>query len=204
MIELQGLWWPDDVGEKWKHALSHLASLEVGLSQCTTRRTAVQAGGNVGLWPRRLAQVFDRVFTFEPDGPSRACLDRNVPRNVVVSAAALGSAPGTCGLSHKSLGSHRVIEDGAGVAITTVDSLNRFDVDFLQLDIEGYELHALEGAVLTITRSRPVIQLELRGFTSHFGRSDDAVRTLLADLGYRQVRTAPGSDFIFCWQGGSA
>lgn len=199
MIEIQGLWWPDDVGEKWKHSLDHIGSLEVGLKFCTTRRTAVQAGGNIGLWPRRLADTFARVYTFEPDAPSRFCLQRNVPANVTVSGAALGAAPGTCGIQHKSLGSHRVQEGVGEIPVTTIDSLNLFDVDFLQLDIEGYEFHALQGAVQTIRRSHPVIQVELRDFTKHFGKTDDDVRLLLLNEGYRQVRSAPGSDFIFRW-----
>lgn len=199
MIEIQGIWWPDDVAEKWRHSLKHVASVEVGIGHCTKRRTAVQAGGNIGLWPRRLGEVFERVFTFEPDRPSLECLIRNVPSNVTVCATALGKQPGVCRIQHKSLGSHRVstTDDGAAVAMTTVDGLNLADVDFLQLDIEGYEYFALLGALDTIARSHPVIQVELRGFTDHFGHTDGDVRELLHTLGYRQVATAPGSDFIF-------
>lgn len=194
---MQGLWWPDDVGEKWQHALKHVSSIEVGIEHCTTRRTAIQAGGNVGLWPRRLAETFTRVFTFEPDDESRRCLVQNVPSNVMVSALALGTHVGRCGFQHRSLGSHRVVEGGAGVGIMPIDDLGLYDVDFIQLDIEGYEYHALMGALRTIRSSHPVIQVELRGFTEHFGRTDDDVLQLLRNLGYRQVATAPGSDFIF-------
>lgn len=205
MIGLHGIWWPDDVGEKWRHALNHLESIEVGLSECSSFRTAVQAGGNIGLWPRRLAKSFDRVYTFEPDAASRECLQRNVPANVIVSPDALGAEPGECRVQHKSLGSHRIstTDEGAAASLTTVDSLDLFDVDFLQLDIEGYELFALRGALETIKRSHPIIQVELRGFTEKFGHTDDQVRELLAGLGYGQVKTAPGSDFIFRFGGRS-
>lgn len=201
MKQIQGIWWPDDVGEKWQHSFDHLASLEIGLKLCTTRRTAVQAGGNIGLWPRRMAEVFQRVVTFEPDLASLECLMRNVPASVRVSASALGAADGWCDIKHKSLGSHRVVEGAGQIPVTTIDSLNLFDVDYLQLDIEGYELHALQGAVRTIERSHPLIHLELRGFTEHFGKTDAQVRELLEQLNYREVRSAPGSDFIFRWRG---
>ncbi|MDP3720780.1 MAG: FkbM family methyltransferase [Acidobacteriota bacterium] len=203
MIQIQGVWWPDDVAEKWRHSLDHLGSLDVGLKFCTTRRTAVQAGGNIGLWPRRLAETFARVYTFEPDAISRECLQRNVPASVVVSPAALGAAHGPCRVKHKSLGSHRIstTDEGQSAYMTTVDNMDLFDVDFLQLDIEGYECHALQGAVETIRRSHPVIQVELREFTKHFGKTDDDVRRLLQDLGYRQVRSAPGSDYVFVHKG---
>jgi len=200
VIEIQGLWWPADVGEKYKHALAHLSSLDAGLSLCQQRRTAVQAGGNVGLWPRKLAETFDRVYTFEPDARSRECLVKNVPANVTVLSEAIGRTYGECGIQHRSLGSHRVTEDGTGVRIVPIDEMNLMDVDFLQLDVEGYEFHALCGAMLTIARCRPVIQLELRNFTVHYGQTDDAVRGLLTGLGYMQVLTAPGSDVVFRWR----
>jgi FkbM family methyltransferase len=199
VIEIQGRWWPDDVIDRWEHALAHVASLEIGLAQCRLKRTAVQAGGNVGLWPARLAEEFAHVFTFEPDAATRACLERNVPMNVTVSGEALGRAPGRCGWRHKDLGSHRVVEEGETIRVTTVDALDLTDLDFLQLDVEGYEAHALEGARETIERCHPVIQVELRNLTERYGSSDAAVRSVLSTWGYRQVATAPGSDFIFRW-----
>ena len=89
MIAIEGLYWPDDVGTKWRHSLRHVRSLEWAIARCKRRRTAVQAGGNIGLWPRRLAHSFDRVITFEPDDISRECLACNVPSNVEVRAEAL-------------------------------------------------------------------------------------------------------------------
>lgn len=200
VINIQGRWWPDDVVDRWKHALAHVASLEVGLARCTTRRTAVQAGGNVGLWPARLAEVFTRVYTFEPDAIMRGCLERNVPGTVIVSAAALGRAAGVTGWRHKDLGGHRVVEGGAGVDVTTVDALQLHDLDFLQLDVEGYEAHALDGATETIERCHPVIQVELRNLTERYGSSDAGVRAFLTARGYREIARAQGSDFIFGWR----
>lgn len=199
MIEINGCWWPDDVGQKWQHSLRHLASLEIGLTLCSSRRSAVQAGGNIGLWPARLARSFERVYTFEPDRISLECLKANVPENVVVSDEALGSAPGVCGIHHKSLGSHRIEPEGSGVAITTIDALGLQDLDFLQLDIEGYEAEALAGGAATIERCHPIIQIELRGFSEKFGHTDAQIRERLQAWGYQQALKAPGADFIFRW-----
>ena len=193
---IEGLWWPDDVGEKWRHALMHVASIEWAIAHCRKRRTAVQAGGNVGLWPRRLADAFTRVMTFEPDVRSRDCLVRNVPGNVSVWDLALGAGPGLCGVAHKSLGGHRIVE-GDSIAVTSVDALELDDLDLLQLDVEGYEWHALQGAIETIRRCRPLIQVELRNFTNRYGHSDGEVRAFLAGLGYREVSRQQGSDVVF-------
>jgi hypothetical protein len=51
----------------------------------------VQAGGAMGMWAKRMAQVFDAVYTFEPTPQSFHCLNFNVPEeNVVKFNAALG------------------------------------------------------------------------------------------------------------------
>lgn len=196
MTRQQGLWFPDDVGTKWKHTFRHVGALEWALSACVQHRTAVQAGGNIGAWPRRMADVFDRVYTFEPDAISRACLMRNVPPQVVVSDAALGASAGRCSIARASLGSHQVM-DGSDVPVTTVDALELNDVDLLQLDVEGYELHALKGAAATIGRCLPVVQVELRDFTVRYGGSDAEVVQFLAGFGYRQVMQLPGNDVVF-------
>jgi len=194
--QIEGLWWPDDVGEKWQHSLRHVESLTWALEHCLHYRTAVQAGGNIGLWPRRLAERFQRVLTFEPDDDSRACLERNVPKNVEVHMEALGDYFGKCAIKHKSLGSHRV-DVGLGVDLVPLDSFNLSDVDLIQFDIEGYEWHALMGAEWTVKANRPLIQLELRDFSEKYGHSVGDIRELLERWDYAQVSQQPGSDFVF-------
>lgn len=197
-MDIQGLSWPDDVGERWQHALKHVHSIEWAIAHCARRRTAVQAGGNVGLWPRRLAEVFARVITFEPEPVSRACLTRNVPASVEVRAEALGAADRACAVKRRSLGSHRIV-DGGDVPMVALDSLALSDVDFLQLDVEGYEGQALLGARETIARCHPLIQIELRDMGGPYGDNDAAIRQWLGALQYREVSRQQGSDFVFAW-----
>lgn len=198
VIQHDGLWWPDDVGSSWLHAVGHANSAEWAIARCQHRRTAIQAGGNVGLWPRRMAARFTRVITFEPDAASRACLMRNVPKNVTVCREVLGAVAGTCAVKHRGLGSHRVVE-GDDHEVITIDSLQLPHVDLVQLDIEGYEWHALAGARDTLARCHPLVQVELRGHTGKYGKTDAAVRELLAEHGYQQVSQQQGSDFVFEW-----
>lgn len=198
MIKHGALWWPDTVGDTWKHSVAHLQSIEWGIAHALQHRTAVQAGGNIGLWPRRLAASFQRVITFEPDAISRECLRANVPASVDVRDEVLGDQSGMCDVKHRGLGSHRVV-DGDRLTITTIDALGLTDLDYLQLDVEGYEWHALQGAMETIARCRPLIQVELRDHTTKYGRSDDQVRACLASWGYRQASEQPGSDVVFRW-----
>lgn len=197
MRQIAGFFWPDDVAEKWRHSLKHVQALDWTLQRCKGRRTAVQAGGNIGLWPRRMAEAgFRRVLTFEPDDQSRACLEKNVPAHVEVFSCALGAEAGLCSIHHRSLGSHRVVE-GASVKVVPIDDFGLSQVDLLQLDIEGYEWHALRGAAETIRRCRPLIHIELRGFGEKYEVSDMAVRGLIGSFGYKLVKELPGNDFVF-------
>ena len=196
MIQIQGLWWPDDVQSKWVHAFKHVGSIEFAITRCKQRRTAVQAGGNVGLWPRRLARSFRDVITFEPDDICRECLCVNVPANVIVRPEALGDVNRRCDLHRDSLGSHRII-NGDSLPMTQLDVFGLQEVDLIQLDIEGYEWHALDGARQTINRCRPVIQVELRQFTGRYGKTDQDIRDLLAEFGYVEVSQQPGNDVVF-------
>lgn len=193
---IQGFYFPDDVGTKYLHSFKHARSLEWAIDRCTQHRMAVQAGGNVGLWPKRLSEVFARVISFEPDAISRACLERNVPAGVEVRAEALGAVAGRCAIARQSLGSHQVVT-GDKVNVVTIDSERIDDLDFLQLDVEGYEWHALMGAQDTIRRCQPLIQVELRNFTERYGKSDHEVRTFLSSLGYHEVSQQPGNDVVF-------
>lgn len=199
MTVINGLHFPDDVGNKWQHALMHVkASLEVSLSRCLAQkrtRTAVQAGGNVGLWPRRMAEVFSRVITFEPDAVSYECLAANVSTDKVLPIrSALGDFDGMCDVSHKSLGSHKVIA-GDAVPMLRLDSLDLQDVDLLQLDVEGSEGAALRGAEETIRRCYPIIHIELRDLNPL--EPTVAIVSWLKAHGYQQVAVAQGSDVIF-------
>jgi FkbM family methyltransferase len=197
VIQIEGIWWPDNVGDKWQHAFKHVMSAEWAIDRCKHHRVAVQAGGNIGLWPRIMARYFERVVTFEPDSISRECLMKNVPDNVSVEDMALGAEITRCSMLRKSLGTHR-IGPGEDVAMTTIDSMKMRVLDLLQLDIEGYELFALEGAAETILRCKPLIQVELRdNMLARYGASSDIVRAWLETMDYFQVSAQAGSDFVF-------
>ena len=197
MVEISGLFWPDDVGTKWRHSLKHVQSLEWAIARCPRRRTAVQAGGNVGLWPKRLAASFERVITFEPDDISRQCLFANVPPTVEIIGAGLGREAADATLERESLGSHHIGAVGNPVRLIPLDVLELDDLDFLQLDVEGYEWHALLGATETLKRCKPLVQVELRDFGVNYGVTDADVCHLLYSFGYMQVSRQPGNDVVF-------
>lgn len=158
------------------------------LTYCKSFHVAVQAGGNIGVWPLRLASKFDTVYTFEPDSQNFACLAWNTRgfENVVRLQAALGETQKLVGMNRtpENIGSHTV--NGAGILpMMSVDSIGLPNCDLLYLDIEGFEPQALLGARNTLARFHPVISIEDKGLCDP-QRREEALRMLQA-MGYRKV-----------------
>lgn len=196
MIEIRQRLYGRDVWS-WPEADTHIrrnftsgpcdveAAIEMVAPLLKGRRVCIQAGACLGVWPRRLAQVFEQVLTFEPCVENYDCAVRNladVP-NVTAFPAALGASAGECELDRciseaDNAGAFRCAE-GRGVPVRTIDGLDLSACDLIYLDIEGAELAALQGARQTIFRFRPVI-----GFEHKFDRNA-AIVGYLASLGYQ-------------------
>lgn len=153
------------------------------------REVCVTAGGNCGMYARLYSKLFDVTYTFEPDSLNFHCLVNNTQTdNVVKIQAALGEKASFGNIVRKSMnnvGMHR-IEGNGYIPIMTIDSFNFPVIDLLQLDVEGYEQKALEGAVETINRCNPVIVVE-RNSSEKF----------LQSLGYRFVEQSGHADRIY-------
>lgn len=155
--------WPSYTKSNEKaYTLKHVQMLEITLTFCNQRRTAVQAGGSIGYWPARLAKDFDRVITFEPETEILGCLKKNLAsfKNVEVRGEALGAEKRKCSIQVSGFGSHFILP-GKNIEMVRLDDLDIRDVDLIQLDVEGYEANALEGGELLVDRYRPIIQVEI-------------------------------------------
>jgi FkbM family methyltransferase len=193
----------DDYGWNWgafrgdeaalKYARRDLADLDRVLGYVPGRRVAVQAGGSLGIYPKRLAQVFAAVYTFEADVDNFVKLVLNAPeRHIYRYQAALGYHPILVGTSRvrrdgKDRPSHdgTVHTDGSGMVPTwRVDELHLPICDLLCLDVEGDELKALWGASHTLEACRPVLMVEINVNIKAAGFSEDDVRAYLRSKQY--------------------
>lgn len=134
---------------------------------------AIQAGGAQGVWANHLCTRFDIIYTFEPEPTNFACLCQNCEAlNVIKMHAALGERRGTIGMEYpegdRNMGACRIAPNGA-IPIMRIDDLCLSRCDFIQLDIEGMEPLAIEGARETIQRCRPVLMIEDKGLSEHYG-----------------------------------
>jgi len=156
------------------------------------RRVCVQAGGNCGLFPSKLACFFDAVYTAEPDWENFACLALNCPApNVYAFRAAFGREAGTIGLHYVAgnAGGHWVEGEGT-IPVMTIDSLCLPACDLIALDVEGAELVALEGAAATVEKYGPTVIVEDKGHVKRFGQKASDLHDWLSGRGYRPTAWA--------------
>lgn len=177
-----------------KYALRDLPTLDKAVALASGRTAAVQAGGNLGVWPDWLSRVFATVYTFEPAPDlfpiltAQACAP-----NVIKFQAALGcerTLIATSADRDDGKNSHPGVTHVSGpgtVPTLRIDDLGLQVCDLIALDLEGYELFALRGAVETVHRCRPVILVEINGRCERFGVMADQVRGWLASACYRLV-----------------
>lgn len=182
--------WPakDDVA--YDHIKMYAPLLRFAARQAEKHRVAIQAGGNAGMYPAILAGMFGKVYTFEPEPLNLQCLYENVPENVEVREGVLGNRNDLVGLVERegvkpdgtsgvNTGAYTVFGEGV-IPQYKIDDLDLGCLDFLQLDVEGYEFKALDGGKFTIDRFSPVVMIE----SYHHG--EDAI-SFLTELGYRRL-----------------
>jgi FkbM family methyltransferase len=191
---------PDSDVSGFRYILRESLALPQVLRHCKDFRTCVQAGGNIGIYPKLLARDFDRVITFEPHAENYQALCMNTKDIGKISRfqMGLGKEVKRAGMHQNLKGNMGAIRvsDGDDISIVDLDSLFLNDVDLIYLDIEGYELFALQGAEKTIEKTRPVITVELNGLAEKFGSTDQAVRDWLTKRSYKQV-TRVGHDYVY-------
>ena len=180
--------------EKLKAALKHVKQF----------RCAVDGGAHIGTWTRELARHFVRVIAFEPAFDSYTCLIANCGKlaNVDFPCAALGDTYGRGAMRDDATRpgntGARYLGPGEEVGIVPLDEFELRDLDFLKLDLEGYELHALIGAAHTLRSCRPVVLIEEKYFGGRYGVKEGAALRLLESWGAREVERLK-NDRVYSW-----
>jgi FkbM family methyltransferase len=206
MKNVNGIWLPDDdthfaealmkaelFDGKASYQLQKL-NMALGLLSSDRRHTAIDIGGHVGLWSRVLSWHFDDVLAFEPIPKLADCFDLNVSDcdNVRLERVALGRDIGTMNMQYSSgnSGNSCVSLEGIPVPMFMLDAICQtvHKIDFIKIDVEGYELNVLLGAEQTIYENRPMIVIEQKpGNAERYGLGRfDALEYLKSQFGMRE------------------
>ncbi len=129
------------------------------------------------------------VWAFEPDPSAFDCLLFNTLKrsNVTPIPAALSAARSFVKLIHiPKNGSATFVVPGVddGIDAVPLDLFVLDRLDFMKLDVEGYELQALRGAEAHILRHHPVMVIESGVQLKRYGDSHDALVDWLNARGY--------------------
>lgn len=182
-----GFWWPKGDKECGPAVMRTYKDADAAMELCKQKRIAIQAGGNCGVWAQYLSGFFETVYTFEPDHMNFLCLNLNAQQeNIIKMQAALGMKNKPVGMIHmnENIGAHRISGRGGKIPVIRIDDLHLGALDLLQLDIEGYEYFALQGAVHSIDKFKPVIMIEDKGHHQKYGVQKSSIDDLFEALGY--------------------
>lgn len=191
--EIRDGWvWPIEDISCWKYMISHPDLPQLISSHVNDRQVCVQAGGNMGYYVKQYANLFDNVYTFEPEPINFFCLNQNVQEeNVFKYQACIGYDRNLVNLKIKVLNRGKNHINGVGkIPTLRIDDLNLTICNLIHLDIEGFEFFALKGAVDTISRCKPVVVLEFfNKCATRYNYTLDDVENLMSSLGYVLLKT---------------
>lgn len=163
----------------------------------------VDVGANIGaqtLLASSLAGNRGRVIAIEPHPKTFQYLCENIAlnrfQNIEPINVAVDEAEGTVVFSNQLLdtSNHVVSTHGLPVPARTLDNIlssYAFDhLDFLKLDIEGYEIKALRGAQATLSLTRCVYFEHIPVHFRRYGVSESDIFGVLYKAGFQVYRIA--------------
>lgn len=165
--------------------------------------TIVDVGGNIGNHSIFFAtQVRNSViYTFEPIPEIYAILQKNIEVNNLLDKVKLynyacGANEGNASIYHadvQNIGATSIIKDSCGTLkiIKLDDVLNNKEIDFIKIDVEGFEYDVLIGAQNILKNYSPVVWIEI------FPENYIKVTKLLNKLSYKKFEKLDEKNFIF-------
>ena len=174
------------------------AQFNICLKKITNFRNCLDLGGHIGITTIRFSKYFDHVYAFEPIHGEYFKQNTKHLENVTLYEYAVSDHNGSVDMfiNKENSGGCAVLHEGIQdylyrknwVVPTTkypcvvVDDYNFTDIDFIKMDIEGYNIPALNGMIKLLENNNPVMHIEISG--------DDAYNKkfykLIDELGYKE------------------
>lgn len=183
-------------GDRWEAHFTQLVSALLSQGDI-----AVDVGANMGCNTVALARAVAPdgiVYAFEPLRiPFQLlcgnCMLNSLPhvitKNIAIGDGSISEVqmnPVQYTSTWINIGDTQVGKGGEQVAVRSLDSFDLPKVDFIKIDVQGYEPRVLRGATATIDRCRPLLFVEIEEpqLKSHGSSTADLINQILG-LGYR-------------------
>ena len=152
----------------------------------------LDVGAHIGYYSALMSPLVRSCYSFEPDGRNmeRLRLALGGCDNVEIIPKAVADSVGTAFLdvSAESSISHLAASGSTAVEVTTIDAFCAqhpgIRVSGVKIDIEGFDILALEGAMDTARNQRPVFLIEF-GIESGRPNSPERLQRFIESAGYR-------------------
>jgi FkbM family methyltransferase len=151
--------------------------------------TVFDIGANVGVHSIFFSKRCNQVYSFEPQPQAYNELCANLLLNTVYNVTPIRTAVGNYdGTIKMPLLNQEVPNSCAGISVDQGDMdvpMRRLDtmkpeaMDFMKIDVEGYEVEVIKGAIETIQLHRPIIFIEV-----HAQENVDPLKDIFRKLGY--------------------
>lgn len=203
--EVDGIVYELDLGDVIDSSIYYSGTFESGTEEAIESRLgpgmiAVDIGANIGYHTFRMARAVGaegRVLAIEPMSRARGKLLRNVDLNNFgnIRVSAVGLTDEDCGIQSVAFeNAYRL--DGESMASREDVRLTRLDslvvecdlprVDFIKMDVDGYEGKVLRGARTVLATWKPTMVFEISpGAMAERGDSAIELVAELQHLGYR-------------------
>jgi len=177
---------PQDVYFQYLAVDDGLNEVAVRICESWTDREAVvlDVGANIGFTSSMFANEVPsgHVYGFEPSPQVFPRLNETLALNGFTNcstyqlgmgkepgALAFYDDPGSASASHIVSGDNAYNVPTTSIEVSTIDAFVKKEgltrVDMIKIDVEGFELDVLAGAVETLARFRPKVYLEFNSFT---------------------------------------
>lgn len=164
-------------------------------SYSNKNKVALDIGANIGTHTIYLSDYFAKVHAFEPQSSVYKLLESNIILNKCDNVHAHNFGLGSTNTSVQmekydlakpnnqgGIGIDKTgLSGGEKIQVKVLDELNISNIGFMKIDVEGYELDVIKGAIQTIKKSKPIIIIELNDKTKN---DRDQIVGILKSLGY--------------------
>lgn len=197
--------------EEWEPHLSDVFNKYIKKTD-----VVLDCGAHIGYHALQMSKLCQTVHAFECNPRTYLLLKKNVQHvnNVIINKCGLSDRlgkttinycadfnTGMCALNDNPMEKPQQVQSlnkKVNVNLLTIDSLEIGRVNFMKIDVEGYERKVIDGAIKTIHRCKPIMVIEV-WINNNQETSLDHVKLLFSDLLHiydvQQILNTP--DYLF-------